>query len=475
MPLLFRDLDKFNVGSYMEGSILHEQTYLFALLCLLSIISGPLVLVFLPWKKSEFSIRSGGFPTLRLYRVIMYSDLFVYLVRFIVVVASTNKSPIANVSILTSAIQCFLTAMHIYIKLGAMSIQQYDAEIPRERNDVKNDLESPVVAIRVNHSDSSVPMAEVVVDIDRYAQDLDTCRRSLTELRVANRVSVSKQQRDSTSKAPNTQTSTNTDYLDRYMEALHNEPNALNSNKPVDHVPLFQIKQRLQTLTDAMNRGEVFDESEFNYLLRSMDANEEYIQEQKEKERLWREKISSYAQECLIQQRRFIPPDIFVSTQTQLVQEKGIPAALAKRLMQKKCLWLIRLSEENISKLHFAELQGKYSVESNNLDIVETLALYACVPVKFPHDGNGKKALWRKSLEDSAKKLMASKENNTLSASMLRNPAYKNVTGSFTSDELYVPASDDAEFRPVSGRKEESSNPMHDTSFQYEEFPRMKK
>jgi hypothetical protein len=70
-----------------------------------------------------------------------------------------------------------------------------------------------------------------------------------------------------------------------------------------------------------MNRGEIFDESEFDYLLRCMDVNKEFIEEQKEKERLWGEQISTYAQECLMEQRRFIPPDIFVSTQTQLVHD----------------------------------------------------------------------------------------------------------------------------------------------------------
>jgi hypothetical protein len=219
---------------------------------------------------------------------------------------------------------------------------------------------------------------------------------------------------------------------------LQNQLNALNL-KPLEYIPLYKIRQRLLTLTEAMNRGEIFDESEFDYLLRCMDVNEEYIEEQKEKERKWRDQISTYAKECLIEQRRYIPSDIFVSTHTQLVHDKGIPAILAKRFMQKKCLWLIRMSESYISKLHYAELQGKYSVEGNNLDIVETLAVYASVPVKFANDGNGKKALWRKSLEDTVKKLMSSKENNTLSASQLRNPAYKNHNGLFTSNELYNP------------------------------------
>ncbi len=41
-------------------------------------------------------------------------------------------------------------------------------------------------------------------------------------------------------------------------------------------------------------------------------------------------------------------------------------------------------------------------------------------------NGNKKALLWRKSLNDTVKKLMTSKDSNTLSASHLRNPAYKN-------------------------------------------------
>ncbi len=100
--------------------------------------------------------------------------------------------------------------------------------------------------------------------------------------------------------------------------------------------------------------------------------------------------------------------------------------------------------------------------------------------MKFPNDGSGKKALWRKSLDDTVKKLMISKENNTLSASQLRNPAYKNHIGSFTNDELYNPEmvrSDDEESVSSSnamssdvrkmwfdGNKDEARSPMHDTS-----------
>jgi chaperonin cofactor prefoldin len=330
--------------------------------------------------------------------------------------------------------------MHIFIKLRALSIQQYDVVI-MEKNKLQtanDDVENAI--IEKSDVDDTAPsespdieMNKITapIDIQKCEEELEKHRQSLKVLRKSNRYSIKR-------KNPSVlaQHITTVEYAEENINVLRTQLEALNM-KPLEYIPLAKIREKLQLLTDAVNRGEIVDENEFDHLLRCMDVNAEYIQEQKEKERLWREQISTYAQECLIEQRRFIPPDIFVSTQTQLIDEKKIPATLAKRLMQKKCLWLIRMSEEYISKLHYAELQGKYSVEGNNLDIVETLAIYACVPVKLPNDGNGKKALWRKSLEQTVKKLMTAKENNILSASQLRNPAYKNHTGLFTSDELY--------------------------------------
>jgi hypothetical protein len=288
-----------------------------------------------------------------------------------------------------------------------LAIQQYDVHIAVKR---ENDIKGLISVMNNNYEGSnSVPIAEIIHDIEKYGDELDECRQSVQEMRLSNRESISKHESFVSIVSPKPHSS-NMEYADENFEVLQNQLIALNL-KPLEYIPLYKIRERLRLLTDAMNRGEIIDENEFDHLLRCMDVNKEYIQEKKEKEREWREKISTYAEECLTEQRRFIPPDIFTASTSQLVHEKGIPAALAKRLMQKKCLWLIRMSESYISKLHYADLLGKYSVEGNNLDIVETLAIYASVPVKFLNDGNGKKALWRKSLDDIVKKLMASKEN----------------------------------------------------------------
>jgi hypothetical protein len=327
VPLLFRNFDVLNIGLFMEGSILHEEAHVFSLLCLFSLISGPLVLIFLPWKKSEFCIRSGGFPNLKLYRVVMYSEVCVSFVRFVAVLTSSERSSMSQISIWLSSIQFLLSAMHIFIKLRALSIQQYDVEIK-----LLDKIECSDTETNKNIEDSTE--ISVTVDIEKCEEELDICRHSIQEMRLSNRASMNKRDESILLTTVPIHLASKVEYPDENIEVLHNQLNALNS-KPLKYIPLHQIRQRLQTLTDAINRGEAIDESEFDYLLQCMDVNKEYIQEEKEKERLWREQISTYAQECLMEQRRFIPPDIFVSTHTQLVHEKGIPVILAKRFMQK--------------------------------------------------------------------------------------------------------------------------------------------
>ena len=81
--------------------------------------------------------------------------------------------------------------------------------------------------------------------------------------------------------------------------------------------------------------------------------------------------------------RGIIPPHIFNSTLNTLTQHDNLPAELAKRLLAKKCLWLVRVSTVDISKMHIAELQGRFNPEAQGLDIVEMAAIFANTPAKF--------------------------------------------------------------------------------------------
>jgi hypothetical protein len=56
--------------------------------------------------------------------------------------------------------------------------------------------------------------------------------------------------------------------------------------------------------------------------------------------------------------RSFVPLNIFDLSAAQLI-ELGLSAEVAKRLLEKKALWLVRMSEEEISRLHEADLYNR--------------------------------------------------------------------------------------------------------------------
>ena len=130
-------------------------------------------------------------------------------------------------------------------------------------------------------------------------------------------------------------------------------------NIPV-YIPLDQIKAELSSLMKDVNENRPFDEKRFDYLLLCMNYNEDYIKEKEEESRQWRDKISAFSQECLHIQRGFTPPHIFSSSVASLVKTDGLSELLAKRLISKKCLWLVRVPASDIDQLHEVDLMSRY-------------------------------------------------------------------------------------------------------------------
>jgi hypothetical protein len=58
-----------------------------------------------------------------------------------------------------------------------------------------------------------------------------------------------------------------------------------------------------------------------------------------------------FSQECLFTMRGFVPPHIFSASLASLVGTDGLSEPLAKRLLSKKCLWLVRMDPQDIQKL----------------------------------------------------------------------------------------------------------------------------
>jgi hypothetical protein len=186
---------------------------------------------------------------------------------------------------------------------------------------------------------------------------------------------------------------------------------------------LKQIQKELRKLTSQAHKGISIDEARFDYLLKAQDHNEEYKQMLAEEKQVWRESVHDFAEQCLERTRSFLPVTIFLQSQDDLV-ELGLSPELAKRLLQRQCLWLTRMSKEEISSLHESDLLGRYNSSAQQMDIIETAAIYASLPESFNSDELGRKMEWRDRMEDNLRRMLIENDNDQLAENRIRNAAY---------------------------------------------------
>jgi len=164
-----------------------------------------------------------------------------------------------------------------------------------------------------------------------------------------------------------------------------------------------------------------------------MEINPDYVREKELEKARWRKKISSMKEKCLAEMQGYIPSYVFSASKSILLAD-GLSTAFVKRLMTKKCLWLVRLEPEDISKLHVAELQSKYSVVGNCLDLVELIAIYAALPHKFMNDFDGKKINWFESVETAVRDSLSMHESGRLTKDKQRHSVYDGLPRLYSSD-----------------------------------------
>lgn len=75
---------------------------------------------------------------------------------------------------------------------------------------------------------------------------------------------------------------------------------------------------------------------------------------------------------------------------------------MAKRVQRNRSLWLIWKTQEELSVIHHADLNFKYSY--CGLDLTELRALYACMPPEFNNDITGDKQKWLDNLRDKLRR-----------------------------------------------------------------------
>lgn len=85
-----------------------------------------------------------------------------------------------------------------------------------------------------------------------------------------------------------------------------------------------------------------------------------------------------------------------------------------------------------VSKTHVVELKSKYL--ANDLDVVESRALHACLPLTFENDADGAKTAWRAGFRKRLKELLDKEATAQLKPAELRRPVYKAGTGRSLGD-----------------------------------------
>jgi len=196
---------------------------------------------------------------------------------------------------------------------------------------------------------------------------------------------------------------------------------------PIDEefadMTLQEIQDELLTLHDLAESGEQIDEKRFDRLIQAQQEHIEYQQNLAEEREYWRESISEFCDICLERTRTFVPVNIFDCSLEDLLN-KGLSNDLARRILQRQCLWLVRMSPEEISRLHESDLLGRFNSLQQNLDIVETAAIYYSLPDKFMHDAKERKIGWKNAVEDNLRQMLLDNDNDELPVPKIRNPAY---------------------------------------------------
>ena len=192
-------------------------------------------------------------------------------------------------------------------------------------------------------------------------------------------------------------------------------------------ISLMDIEQELQEIIENVNRGLPYDEKRLDQLIALQNEHPEHQARQLQELQDWTNRVEDYLAECLVKMRTFVPVNIACRSKDQLLEEnKDLGVDVIRRLHEKKCLWLCRLSASDIDRLHEIELRDRYNPTAENLDIVELSAVYAAFPEHFSSDPSGKKLELKLAIMQLLQRLLKQKENDELPPHKLRNPVYGN-------------------------------------------------
>jgi hypothetical protein len=438
----------------LHPKALSQGRLLWPLVSLLS-VSDLYYFCLFPWINNQFCARSDGFPTLRVFLFVHVSKLIQSAGIAAALTTTASLNLLQFLSLCSSLIILVLSMYTLCIKMLYGNIGLYEVVVV-SKEFAERALSADITlknTMSVDLPSESNPVEAPPIDIDRAAEEQQDVHAALDNLR---------KRRESRALSSDQRFSTREPYADKTIEILKQQVMHDYRGKPLEYIPLSIIKAELAQLMKAAAEGAPFDEGRLDHLIRCMEYNDEYIAQKQEEERQWNEGIRALLTQCLQAMRLFVPVNIASMTLAE-IESAGLSRGLAKRIMTKRCLWLIRMSQSDIAKMHVADLSGKYHAEAQNLDAIEMGAIYGwLLDVSFEGDVGGVKRKIRDSLKRGLKEKMgqASSFDELMKR---RNVAYKDQTGPFTDiDALFVQevVSSEDPFAPRPPNREVSFLPL---------------
>jgi len=198
-----------------------------------------------------------------------------------------------------------------------------------------------------------------------------------------------------------------------------------NSMDAGDLLNLTDLDAELNEIIAKAHSGEAFDESRLDFLVNKRSEHPEVIAQKELAREIFLQENMEFMESCYTKMLSFVPADVHKTDEEALKESYGLTSDVARRIKRKQCLWLIRMQQDDLAKIHESDLFARYVIQGQSLDIVEMSAIYMALPDTFKNDTKGIKAEWKAALEGSLFKMLEEMKANTLPAGKTRHSAYK--------------------------------------------------
>ena len=426
-------LSQFSLELYVDFTALHHKMAAVKLVSLLASMDANL-LVFLPFRKSEFSERSFGYPTLWALKIIMLEKITVSALRIVGSVMASTADVNSIGLFFVSSLVLIVNVCECLMRMKAEDMIALDEKTRQVVNQLyrsRSASEHNAIELGdVRHSDD-VDILDLMSDVHFRESFVSICD-SLKEKNAAIRESLS-----SNTDVENPMYISSQKFADENLDLYKQQ--LKNAGMPIfEYMELSEIRREVKDISALIAQDMTFDEKRLDYLIGCMKLNKEFILEQEEIKRQEDINIKQSASEALRLIRSYVPPDVKQCT-VAMLQSKGYSGQLAKRVMTVKALWLTRFSTALVNSLHVALLKSDFGFDGRNLDLVELLAVYASYPEKFSNDGNGQKQQYRDLLREKVQSLLSKEEGGVLRPNTRRHQAYRGQVGLFGDSDFVLP------------------------------------